>query len=126
MASALASRLAPLARIAFWLALAFAVTMAVLPKPPHFPLDRFSDKVEHIAAFGMLAVLGQIGFPATPRWRIAERLSFVGAMIELVQSIPALHRDCDIKDWIADTAVVVIVTFVFVLRFSSSRRRRRR
>jgi len=30
----------------------------------------------------------------------------------VVQSIPSLHRDCDIMDWVADTTVVVIVMLV--------------
>ena len=49
------------------------------------------------------------------RWRIAERLSFLGALIEVTQSIPALHRDCDIRDWIADTVAIVVVTVVMGL-----------
>ena len=119
-----ASRLAPLVRIAFWGALVFAVTMAVVPKPPQLPLDRLGDKFEHMIAFAVLTLLAQTGFIGTPRWRIAERLSFVGAMIEIVQSIPALHRDCDLKDWIADTVVVMIVTAGFALRDAAIRRGR--
>ena len=38
--------------------------------------------------------------------RIGERLSFLGALIEVLQAIPELHRDCDIRDWIADTAAI--------------------
>jgi VanZ family protein len=98
-----------LARLAFWGALLFAVVMAVLPKPPHTPIDQFGDKFEHMLAFGTLAALAAAGYLQTPLLRIAERLSFFGAMIELVQSIPALHRDCDIKDWIADTMIVILV-----------------
>ncbi|MEO6093606.1 MAG: hypothetical protein ABIT04_13760 [Novosphingobium sp.] len=124
MAGSVLSRLAPLVRIAFWVAMVFAITMAVLPKPPHLGLEPLGDKVQHMIAFGVLALLAQTGFNGTPRWQIAERLSFLGAMIELVQSIPALHRDCDIKDWIADTVVVVIVTALFALRGVPRRRRR--
>ena len=29
-------------------------------------------------------------------------------MIEVAQSIPALHRDCDILDWAADTGAVMV------------------
>lgn len=93
----------------FWLALAFAVTMALLPKPPHMPFDRFGDKFEHMLAFGVLAGLGVGAFPTLPLSRLAERLSFLGALIEVTQSIPALHRDCDIWDWVADTLAVILV-----------------
>ncbi|WP_258043085.1 hypothetical protein [Sphingomonas sp. NBWT7] len=97
----------------------FAVTMAVLPHPPHVPID--GDKYQHMLAFGTLTVLAVAAYPATPLLRIGERLSFLGAMIEVVQSIPALHRDCDIMDWIADTAIIAGVLVVVAL----SRRRRR-
>ncbi len=94
---------------AFWLAAAFAVVMAVLPKPPAMPMDGYGDKVEHIIAFATLSLLAVIAFPQMPRLRIVERLSFLGALIEVVQSIPALHRDCDIRDWVADTVAIVVV-----------------
>jgi hypothetical protein len=32
-----------------------------------------------------------------------------GAVIEVVQAIPMLHRDSDVMDWIADTAAVLVV-----------------
>ncbi len=96
----------------FWIAAAGAVTMAVLPNPPRVPLDRYGDKAEHMIAFAVLAFLAVLAFPRMPRLRIAERLSFLGALIEVVQSIPALHRDCDIRDWIADTLAIVVVVAV--------------
>ena len=99
-------------RLLFWLALIFAVIMAELPKPPHLPIDDYGDKIAHVLAFATLAFLAALGFPAANRWRVAERLSFMGAMIEVVQSIPALQRDCDIRDWIADTLAIVIVTVI--------------
>jgi VanZ family protein len=97
-------------RALFWVATAFAVIMAVVPKPPQTPLDRFGDKVEHIIAFAVLALLANFGFPEARRRLIVERLAFLGAAIEMVQSIPALHRDSDIRDWLADIAAVVVVT----------------
>ena len=36
-------------------------------------------------------------------------LSLFGALIEVFQSIPALHRDSDVVDWIADTAAGIVV-----------------
>jgi len=101
----------------FWCALVFALVMALLPQPPHLAIDRLGDKFEHMLAFSVLAVLGSIAFPAMPLFRLGERLSFLGAMIEVLQSIPALHRDCDIRDWIADTiAVTVMLGLVYLAR----------
>jgi VanZ family protein len=103
-------RLRCLAMILFWLALAFAVVMALLPKPPQLPGDHLGDKVHHIIAFATLTALAALAFRRELRWRIAERLSFLGALIEVAQAIPALHRDCDIRDWIADTLAILLVT----------------
>ncbi|WP_157083019.1 hypothetical protein [Novosphingobium lentum] len=102
-------------RFLFWGAAVFAVTMAVLPKPPQMPMDKFGDKFEHMLAFSVLTVLANLSYRAMPRLRIAERLSFLGALIEVVQSIPALHRDCDIRDWVADTLAILVVTALCAL-----------
>lgn len=99
-------------RLLFWLALVFAVVMAVLPMPPKLAIDSYGDKFAHMLAFSVLTGLAALGFPAAPRWRMAERLSFLGALIEVTQSIPALYRDCDIRDWIADTLSIVVVMAV--------------
>ena len=104
----------------FWLALAFTLTMAWLPHPPSVPGSP-NDKIQHIAAFTCLSLAGAVAFPDFPLARLGERLSFLGAIIEVVQSIPALHRDCDVRDWIADTIAVVIVLLA-VAAFRRSRR----
>lgn len=94
-------------RLLLWAAILFAVTMAVLPHPPSMPIDRFGDKAEHMTAFAVISALAACAYPRFPLARIGERLSFLGALIEVVQSIPALHRDCDIRDWLADTAAIL-------------------
>jgi hypothetical protein len=99
---------------AFWLALAFALFMALVPRPPQI-VEISNDKVQHMLAFGTLALLGAIGFPRTGLLRLGERLSFVGAMIEVLQAIPALGRDCDVRDWIADTAAIAVVLLIVAL-----------
>lgn len=95
-------------RTAFWLAAGFAFVMAVLPRPPHLPGDP-SDKVQHIIAFAVLAVLAALGYRRVPALRIALALSLFGAAIELVQLIPSLHRDGDVVDWCADTVSAAIL-----------------
>lgn len=100
------------ATLLFWAALIGACVLAVLPQPPEMPTDRFGDKINHILAFATLAGLAALAFPDTPRLRVVERLSFLGALIEVVQSIPVLQRNCDVRDWIADTLAVVVVTAI--------------
>ncbi len=96
----------------FWAALAFAVVMALLPEPPHLPTDGFGDKFQHMLAFATLSLLAALAWPRAELLRIGERLSFVGALIEVLQAIPALHRDCDIRDWIADTIAIAVVLLI--------------
>ena len=97
--------------IAFWCAAAFAFVMAVLPHPPAVPLNP-SDKIQHMVAFATLAALGTLAYPRLRTLRLAIGLCAFGAFIEIVQLIPALHRDADVKDWIADTLAVALTLVV--------------
>jgi VanZ family protein len=99
------------ARMIFWAAACFAFVMAVLPQPPEVPGEP-NDKVQHIAAFATLAMLGSFAYPATALARLLAGLSLFGAFIEVVQAIPALHRDSDVVDWIADTLAVAVVLLI--------------
>jgi hypothetical protein len=97
-----------LLRFAFWGATTFAFVMAILPRPPEIP-GAPSDKVQHIAAFLTLATLAALAYPGRSLLRIALGLSAFGAVIEVVQAIPALNRDSDVVDWVADSAAVAVV-----------------
>ena len=102
------SRANPVARATFWAAAVFAFVMAVVPHPPEVPGEP-NDKVQHIIAFATLALLGSFAYPKTALTRLLIGLSIFGAAIEIVQAIPALHRDSDVLDWLADTAAVIVV-----------------
>ena len=97
-----------LPRLLFWGAATFAFVMAVLPHPPQVP-GAPSDKVQHIAAFATLGLLGAWAYRTTSPLRLVIWLSLFGGFIELVQAIPALHRDSDALDWLADTAAAATV-----------------
>jgi VanZ family protein len=101
-------------RALFWAAAAFAFVMAVLPHPPQV-LGEPNDKVQHITAFATLALLGSFAYPATALISLLVRLSLFGGAIEVVQAIPALHRDSDVWDWAADTVAVIVV--LLLVRF---------
>ena len=103
------------ARILMWSAVFTAVAMALSPQPPALPIDAYGDKFEHMLAFAVMALLAAIAYPEVPLTRTAERLSFLGSLIEVGQSIPFLHRDCDIRDWFADTAAVMVVLGLYAL-----------
>jgi hypothetical protein len=99
------------ARAVFWATACFSFVMAVVPHPPELP-GHPNDKLEHIAAFATLALLGSLAYPRAIFARLLIGLSLFGAFIELVQAIPALHRDSDPLDWVADTAAVLVVLVV--------------
>lgn len=82
--------------------------MAILPHPPEVPGEP-NDKVQHIIAFATLSLLGSFAYPGVALLQLLVRLSLFGAFIEVVQAIPALHRDSDVLDWVADTGAVAVV-----------------
>lgn len=101
-------RMTRLYRATFWAALVFVFVMALLPQPPQLP-GIPSDKVQHVAAFATLAALGAAAYRSTSLMRFLVSLSALGAVIELLQAIPALNRDSDPVDWIADTGAAALV-----------------
>lgn len=105
----------------FWTAAAFALVMALLPKPPHVPGSP-SDKVQHILAFSVLSALAASAYPGVRLLKTGAALSLFGASIEALQSIPQLHRDASVLDWAADTAAVVIVLGLFALVRTSGKK----
>lgn len=112
----------PRRRLLFWAAAIFAFVMAVLPHPPELPGEP-SDKIQHMAAFAALGLLGAWAYAGAALLQLLAGLSLFGAFIELVQSVPALHRDSDVKDWIADTVAAALV--LLLVRWWRARTRRR-
>lgn len=99
------------ARALFWAAALFAFVMAVLPHPPHIPGNP-NDKLQHIAAFVTLSLLGSFAYPALALVQLLIRLSMFGAAIEVIQAIPVLHRDSDFWDWVADTVAIGVALLI--------------
>lgn len=106
-------RLGSLLQFSFWAAVLLAFVMAALPQPP-LPGEP-PDKLLHIVAFATLALLGSLAYPRIPLLKLALALSVFGAVIEAVQAIPALNRDSEFLDWIADTAAAAVVLFLVFL-----------
>lgn len=115
--------MALLLRFAFWGALLFSFVMAVLPQPPQLPGGP-SDKLLHVTAFSVLALLAPLAYRAASLVRLGLLLSAFGAAIEIVQMIPCLHRDGDWIDWVADTAALAaMLSLVALVRAGQSRMR---
>jgi VanZ family protein len=71
-----------------------------------------SDKIQHIIAFTVLSGLAGASYRTSALLAIGIRLSAFGALIEIVQAVPALHRDSSALDWLADTGAVLVVLII--------------
>ena len=72
-------------------------------------------------AANCVSMIGSGMNTAAVNWYILQAThseQFLGILI-VVQAIPALHRDSDIKDWIADTLACGIV--ILLIRWRRSR-----
>jgi hypothetical protein len=125
-----------------WLAGAAAATLGVLglthiPQPAiprALQFDRF-DKVEHVAAYGMITVFCMLALKVRPEDSIGEQkrrrrwevrgwlglavlivlgLAAIGAVDELTQ--PYVNRTCSIWDWAGDVVGIVAVCTFFVVK----------
>ena len=99
------SALLRLAQAAFFCALVFTFVCAVLPPSHAIQLVPW-DKAEHFIAFYGLTGLAAAAFPRRSLLSIAASLSAFGALIEIVQGTPIVHRDMDFWDWAADTLAI--------------------
>jgi hypothetical protein len=95
-----------LAQVAFFAALIFTFYSAVIPPAHALQLVPW-DKAEHFIAFYALTGLAVAAFPRRHLFFIAALLSGFGALIEVVQGLPMVRRDCDFWDWVADTLAVI-------------------
>lgn len=102
-------RLDRMARWALWPLIIFATYMALSPNPMAMPTDHMGDKVNHMIAFAVLTLISRVAYPTTSPWRVLERMALFGALIEVFQAIPELHRDCDWRDWVADMVATLVV-----------------
>lgn len=75
--------------------------MALLPQPPDIP-GAPGDKIQHMIAFFILGTLAAAGWRAARWWPMFAGLALFGGAIELLQTIPSLHRHGDPVDWLAD------------------------
>ncbi len=105
-------------RIALFVAALFAFVMAILPHPPQLMPYNPGDKVQHMLTFVVLAALARVAYPKATGRRIFLWLSAFGAVIEVAQMIPALHRDADTWDWVADScAIMAVLGITGLIRF---------
>ena len=104
------------ARIAFGAAALAATVATHWPRLSLAPAESPVDKLAHALSFAFLTVLAW-------RARTVARLGALAAMMvawatvdELSQSIPGLHRQTDLDDWLADL-VGIMVALAFLSAF---------
>ncbi len=108
----------------FWAAAAFTLVMALLPRPPVPPGLAASDKVQHIFAFAVLSLLAAAAFPRRGLIALFLGMALLGGLIEVLQMIPALNRDAEVMDWVADClASLAALSAWFGARWLYRRRR---
>lgn len=109
----------------FLVLLAAILFLTLMPAPPHVLLDDlpWGDKIEHFLAFGGLMLMGRLGFPRVSDWRWLEHLSFLGALIEVTQASPGVNRDCDWRDWVADStgALIMLILMRLFVHYRATR-----
>lgn len=112
--------------IAFWLATAFAYVQAVLPANEAISLNWW-DKLQHMAAFFTLTFLARAAYPRVPVAMLFAALTGFGALIELSQAVPMIHRDAEWGDLLADViAIAVGMVLAWPFAILADRRRSRR
>lgn len=105
----------------FWPTVAITIFFAVIPPSDIAGLIPW-DKAAHFIAFYSLTLLGIAAFPKRGYFVIGLALSMFGALIEVVQATPLVHRDADWHDWLADTiAIVAVIAPIFVARWHSAK-----
>jgi hypothetical protein len=107
-------RLGKTAGIVFSVALSFTLFKAFAPARQGggglFPWD----KADHFSAFFVLTGLAVVALPRQPLWRIAAGIATVGALIEVIQGLPFVNRDCDFWDWVAELCAISAVYAVIL------------
>src|SRR5436305_15149485 len=93
----------------------WAVLFVLTPLPPNrVPDTGISDKVEHLLAYGLLGALIflslQFRRPAhgAVAWQVIAIGLAYGAIDEWSQ--PPFGRTCDLKDWLADAAGILVAS----------------
>lgn len=81
--------------------------MALTPGPSAPPRLLGLDKIEHFAAFAVLAILARWAWPDVRAWGIAIALLLYGAVIEVAQASPLLMRSGSVADLAADFAGIL-------------------
>lgn len=95
-----------LLRLAFVALVVVVFVACMIPIPDALTVFSWQDKVEHVASFLGLTMLGVCGWPQRAS-RVAIGLVAYGGLIELAQTLTS-WRSGDVLDWLADGLGVLL------------------
>lgn len=98
--------LRPAIVILFWLALGLAYVEPLLPVNDVLNITN-SDKLNHMLAFFAVTLLARGAYPSASVILLFILLAVFGALIELSQAMPFIHRDAEWSDWFVDVAATL-------------------
>lgn len=111
-----------LTKIIFYLSLIIILILAVLPANKIPTAFNFWDKAQHFLAFAVLTLLGLIAYIGFKMQKYHTKILInlitgiiiYGAIIELIQTFLP-WRSGDIRDWLADSLGVIVVSIIYIL-----------
>jgi VanZ family protein len=110
----------PLSRGAFAVVVLLSLAVLFAPGSDVPPAPYGVDKLVHGGLFLALALSGR--WAGVRRGALAVLLPLYAAASELIQSIPGLHRDATLGDWLADVVGVLVGLLLWQLLAARSRR----
>ncbi|HEX2493388.1 MAG TPA: VanZ family protein [Steroidobacter sp.] len=98
-----------------WLLVVLAITASLLPGQ-RLPPTGVNDKLEHMAAYTVLALWFAGIYPRSRYVALAVALFLMGVVVEFAQGAMHLGRERDLRDVIANSAGISLGLSIAVLR----------
>lgn len=100
----------------FFTALLLVMALMLIPLKHSNDGWVYADKLQHIAVFLVIAMIGFMAYPHKLRW-VCAGLFVYGGLIELLQQMFTLSRQASLADWLADVVGVTLgLIFYFALQ----------
>jgi VanZ family protein len=98
----------------FWGLILIVTALLLVELAPSYSGWPYKDKVEHMAAFAALGILGHLSYPRKSIW-VHSGLVAYGLLMEWMQGAFTLTRTASFYDWAADIAGVLLSALAIYL-----------
>lgn len=85
----------------------FLTYLLLIELAPEAPKYSYEDKVQHVLAFGGVALVGMLAFPTRRCWLVMA-LVLYGGLMECMQYLLTTTRHASVLDWLADAVGVAL------------------